>query len=111
MSRWVRVKRWGDEYVVIDHRGKVYHRGSSPNTARHKLREVLSEKRGRPVTGKATDRRVEIRRRGKGYSVVDSTGRVWGYEEQYVDAYRLWRRTLKGLSKRAGEREQGMLVR
>lgn len=49
-------------------------------------------------------KRLELRRKGKHFTVVDSTGRVYAREKNATDAHRAWRRAMKGLSRELGER-------
>lgn len=107
--RWVRARRYGNRHVVVDHRGRVYGRYDNARAAKAKLAKVLAAKRRRhPPVGRTGDgRRLEIRQRGKHYTVVDSTGRIYAREKDYGYAYRAWRRAMVGLGKQMG-RKRGL---
>lgn len=49
-------------------------------------------------------RRIEVRRKGRQYAVVDTDGRVYGHHKSEQDAVRHWRRAMKGASREMGER-------
>jgi len=100
-----RIARWGDDWVVVGSSGTVYGKRRTPQEARHLLREVLSKKRGVPVLSQREDKSLELRKRGKFFTVVDSTGHVYGSEATYEDGVRLYRRTMEGLSKLGGRHE------
>lgn len=106
----VHIVKWTDNpalpWVVVGRSsGTVYGRRQTPQEARHLLREVLSRKRGTPVVSQRQDKSLELRKRGSGYVVVDSDGKVYGHENTYEDGVRLYRRTLEGLSKQGGRHE------
>ena len=102
----VHIVKWGNEWVVVGRSsGTVYGRRNTPQEARHLLREVLSRKRGTPVVSQRQDKSLELRKRGKFYVVVDSTGKTYGSEQTYEDGVRLYRRTFEGLSKLGGRHE------
>lgn len=101
--RFVTVRSYGTRYVVIDHRGRVYLRTENEREARRTCARVLARKRSgrRLKAGQANGTRLEIRQRGKHYTVVDNRGRVYAQETDYGYAVRAWRRALTGLSRQA----------
>lgn len=104
--RFIRVKRYGKNYTVENHRGRVFYRTQKLWKAKRRCRKILAYMREqtKPVPRQGDGKKLHIRRRGSGYTVVDSRGRVYGHEGNYTDAWRLWRRTLVGLSREAGRR-------